>query len=265
MTSPRATRALLDAHGVSPNKRLGQHFLVDANIIDRIVRIADPRPGDLVVEVGAGTGALTAALVGAGAEVVAFEVDERLAPILRETVPDADLRFEDVTTVDLDEYLARPAMMVANLPYNIGTRLILEVLRRHPIVTSMVVMVQREVADRLTANPGGKDFGLPTVVSHLWGIPRLEFRVPPQVFLPPPEVESAVVSIVRRVVHPDAGEAAALAAVAFGQRRKTLRRSLRASFDDVVDILAAADIDSNSRPEQLEPEQWIHIVEASRD
>lgn len=265
MTSPRATRALLDAHGVSPNKRLGQHFLVDANIIDRIVQTADLRSGDLVVEVGAGTGALTAALIGTGAEVVAFEVDKRLEPILRETVPGADVRFEDVTDVDLEECLERPAKLVANLPYNIGTRLILDVLRRHPIVTSMVVMVQREVADRLTANPGGKDFGLPTVVSRLWGIPTFEFRVPPQVFLPPPEVESAVVSIVRRVVHPDAGEAAALAAVAFGQRRKTLRRSLRSSFDDIVDILAAAGIDSDSRPEQLEPEQWIQIVEASRD
>lgn len=175
------------------------------------------------------------------------------------------MRYEDVTSVDLEECLDRPAVMVANLPYNIGTRLILDVLRLHPIVTSMVVMVQREVADRLTAAPGGKDFGLPSVVSHLWGIPNFEFRVPPQVFLPPPDVESAVVSIERRIPHPDAGEAAALAAVAFGQRRKTLRRSLRASLDDVGEILAAIGIDSSTRPEQLEPEQWIRIVEAARD
>ncbi len=263
MTSPRQTRALLDRHGISPRKGLGQHFLVDANIIDRIVRTAAIQPGDLVVEVGAGTGALTSALLRAGAEVIAFEVDERLAPILAETAPGADIRLADITGVDLAAELERPAVMVANLPYNIGTRLILDTLREVPAITALTVMVQKEVAERLVASPGSRDYGLPSVVTRLWGEPKIVFTVPPQVFLPPPEVESAVVTIQRRTPPPAAAEAVALAAIAFGQRRKTLRRSLREHMHDIEHVLERCGIAPTARPEQLSPEQWLDMVKAA--
>ena len=263
MSTPRQTRDHLESHGIRPSKRLGQHFLVDPNIVDRIVRTAEVGPGDLVVEVGAGTGVLTAALLESGAEVVSWEVDERLRPVLEETAPAADIRFQDVTEVDLDAEIRRTAHLVANLPYNIGTRLVLDALQRAPNVERMTVMVQKEVAERLTAGVGDAAYGLPSVVVGLWGSAKLEFTVPPQVFLPPPEVDSAVVSIRRRLADPRAGEAIALAAVAFGQRRKTLRRSLRGSLGDPESILRSVDVDPQSRPEELEPEVWIRIVEAS--
>jgi len=265
MSSPTQTRALLERHGIRPTKRLGQHFLIDDNIVDRIVRVAEVAAGDLVVEVGAGTGVLTAALLEAGAEVIAYEVDERFRPVLTETAPGADVRFVDVTEVDLATDLVRPAALVANLPYNIGTRLALDVLRKVPEIDRLTVMVQKEVADRLVASAGSASFGLPSVVVRLWGEASLEFSVPPQVFLPPPDVESAVVSIRRRVPERHAGEAAALAAIGFGQRRKTLRRSLRTALGDAESVLGKAGVDSGARPEELEPETWLRIVEASRD
>jgi 16S rRNA (adenine1518-N6/adenine1519-N6)-dimethyltransferase len=265
MSSPTETRLLLERHGIRPTKRLGQHFLVDDNIVDRIVRVSGVSAGDLVIEVGAGTGVLTGALLAAGAEVISYEVDERLRPVLQETAPAADLRFVDVTGVDLAEGLDRPAALVANLPYNIGTRLILDVLRKVPEIERLTVMVQKEVGERLVASVGSPNFGLPSVVARLWGNASLEFSVPPQVFLPPPDVESAVVSIDRRTPQRHSGEAAALAAIGFGQRRKTLRRSLRSALGDPDAVLRAAEVDPGARPEELEPEMWLRIVEASRD
>ncbi|HSJ28254.1 MAG TPA: 16S rRNA (adenine(1518)-N(6)/adenine(1519)-N(6))-dimethyltransferase RsmA, partial [Acidimicrobiia bacterium] len=240
---------------------------VDPNITRKIVAVAGIAPGDGVVEIGAGTGTLTLALAGAGADIVAYEIDARLEPVLREVLTGAsvDLRMEDATEVDLAAALdpRRSWTMVANLPYNVGTTVLLDAIRHTPQIARFVVMVQSEVADRLVAAPGSKAFGLPSVVVALHGTARLEFKVPPQVFLPPPAVGSAVVSIVRKAAPVGATRAVELAAAGFGQRRKMLRSSLAGVLPDPGETLAAAAIDPTARAETLSATDWLRLAEVA--
>lgn len=260
-------RELLERHGVHPVRSLGQHFLVDPNITRKIVGLAGVQSGDAVVEVGPGTGTLTLALAEAGATVIAYEIDRKLEPILAEVLVgvDATVRFEDVATVDLGTELdpARNWAMVANLPYNVGTSVVLDVLRHVPQIGRFVVMVQQEVAERMVATPGSRTYGLPSVVVGIHGRARIEFKVPPQVFLPPPNVGSAVVSIVRIPAHRVAERAIALAAAGFGQRRKMLRSSLAAVLADPVAELEKAGIASSARAEELAVSDWVHLAEVA--
>jgi 16S rRNA (adenine1518-N6/adenine1519-N6)-dimethyltransferase len=261
-----ATARLLDRHGVTPRKALGQHFLVDPNVVRRIVAAAGIGSGDRVVEIGAGVGTLTRALAAAGAAVTAYEVDERLAPLLEEVLAGSgvDLRIADAAGIDLTGELSEGRWtLVANLPYNVGTPIVLDLLRRAPAVERFVVMLQREAVERLSASPGTRVYGLPSVVIGLYGMIEVLFRVPPSVFLPVPRVESAVASIRRRPA-PEASERAiALAAAGFGQRRKMLRSSLRAVLDDPVGALEAAGIDPTRRAEQLTPEDYVLLAEVA--
>ncbi len=255
--------SLLEKYGLLPIHRLGQHFLADGNITRKIVSAAGIEPGDKVVEVGAGTGTLTAALVGAGASVVAYEIDARLGPILEETTGglDVEIRLEDITRVDLGAALVGDGWkMVANLPYNVGTPLVLESLRHHHHIQSFVVMVQREVAERFAAKPGSKEYGLPSVVAQIYSRPVVEFRVPTQVFLPPPRVESAVVTMPRVAAPEFAEEAIELAGSAFRKRRKMIRGSLAGVLDDPEAQLVAAGIDPTVRAEDLSPQQFVDLA-----
>ncbi len=259
----REVRELLSRHGHRPNKALGQHFLVDPNVVDRIVRTAAVGPGDRVVEVGAGTGTLTRALAATGATVVAFEIDRHLEPVLREALSGVavDLRFAEATAATLASALGEgPWVMVANLPYNVGTPLLLDVLRDVPAVSRFVVMVQREVADRLAAGPGSRTYGLPSVVAGLRARVSAAFGVSREVFVPPPDVDSAVVVLDRVEPPPHVGRAETLAAAAFGQRRKMLRRSLATVLPDAVALLEAAGIDPAARPEMLTPEDFVRLA-----
>ncbi len=259
-------RARLEAHGIRPTKKLGQNFLADPNLVDRIVRTAAIGAGDQVIEVGAGTGTLTKALADAGARVVAFEIDRRLEPVLREALigTDVDLRIGDITKVDLAAELGSgPWVMVANLPYNVGTPLLLDALRFVPSVERFVVMVQREVADRLTATPGGRVYGLPSIVVALNAVARVAFTVPPEVFFPAPDIESAVVELVRRPAPPAAERAIELATVAFQQRRKMLRRSLVGALADPEAALAAAAIPATARPEDTDVAAFVRLAEVT--
>ncbi len=257
---------LLARHGVAPRKALGQHFVADPNIVHKLVRLAEVGPGDEVLEVGAGTGTLTAALAEAGCRVLAYEVDRRLEPVLAEAVaglPEVELRFADAMEVDFGAVLAHPGWtMCSNLPYNVGTPLLLRLLRDVPHIGRYVVMVQREVAERLAAFPGSKDYGVPSVVAQLFSTVEIAFRVPPQVFVPPPEVESAVVLLerLRERLSPCAARAADLAAAAFRQRRKMLRSSLAAAVPDPTALLAAAGIAEERRADDLTPDEYLALA-----
>ena len=260
--SRREVKALLERHGLFPNKHLGQHFLADPNITRKIVSLAEIRPADPVLEIGPGTGTLTAALEEAGAEVTAIEVDAALAPILEE-VTGARIVIADAAEMDLGEVLDdRRWTLVSNLPYNVGTSIILDALRFAPQIERMVVMVQMEVAQRLVAPAGSKTYGLPSVVVGLHGVARLALKVPPQVFVPAPRVGSAVVVIERRPGHPASERAIEIAGAAFGQRRKMLRKSLSPVFVDAGAVIERAGLDPTNRPEQLDPTDFIRLAEA---
>ncbi len=255
--------ALLRAHDVTPSKRLGQHFLADGNITRKIVGLAGLEPGDQVVEVGAGTGTLTRALAAVGARVVAYEVDAGLLQVLADTTRglDVELRAVDATEVDLASDLdGGKWSMVANLPYNVGTPVLLDALRRAHQIERFVVMMQREVAERLVSKPGSPHYGLPSVVAGIHSVARLAFRVPPQVFYPEPSVASAVV-VLDRVPPPEGSERAIeIAAAGFNQRRKMLRRSLDGVFDDPEPILREVGIDATARAEDLSPSDYLRLA-----
>lgn len=261
--SRSAIVSLLERHGLEPRKAFGQHFLADANLVAKIVALAGVGPDDRVVEVGAGTGALTAALADTGARVVSYEVDERFRPLLVETLAGrpVDLRFADIMDLDLGAELdGGEWKLVANLPYNVGTPLLLDVLLEVDRVTSLTVMVQKEVGDRLVAPPGTEEYGLPSVVVALTSRVVDRFTVPPHVFVPPPKVSSTVLRLDRVAPPERLDEAVALARVAFGQRRKMLRRSLRGRVEEGA--YRRAGLEDTLRPEDVGPSQFVALAEA---
>ncbi|HSL26055.1 MAG TPA: 16S rRNA (adenine(1518)-N(6)/adenine(1519)-N(6))-dimethyltransferase RsmA [Acidimicrobiia bacterium] len=257
-------RALLERFGLRPRPSLGQHFLADPNLTRRIVREAQIVPGDLVLEVGAGTGTLTRALAEAGASVTAVEVDERLQPVLEEVLAGlgVQLLIADALSIDYGLLLGDASWKaVANLPYQVGTQLILDWLRMVPAISEITAMVQLEVAQRLAAEPGSDAYGLPSVIARLHGRVKIAFRVPPHVFYPPPRVESAVVRIVRQPTPALADRAVELAAAGFAQRRKMLRGSLSVILPHPERQLRMAGIDPTSRAETLSPEDFLRLAE----
>ncbi len=259
-------RALLERHGLKPRTSLGQHFLADPNITRRIVTTAGVRKGDRVLEVGPGTGTLTRQLVAAGADVTAIEVDEQLRPVLEETMEGltVNLLFVDAAEVDYRALLGEgPWKVVANLPYQVGTQLVLDWLRLVPAISEMTVMVQLEVAQRMAAPPGSRAYGLPSVVVGLHGNLKIAFRVPPHVFYPPPQVESAVVHVIRRDAPAASTRAIELAAAGFGQRRKMLRGSLSVILPNAEEVLRSAGIDPTKRAEDLSPADYLRLAEAT--
>ena len=259
-------RNLLDRAGHRPNKNLGQNFLVDPNIVNKMVSLARIDEDVNVVEIGAGTGTLTRVLAGVARRVVAYEIDPHLAPILSATVgalPNVDLRIADASGIRLgDELPGTPWTLVANLPYNVGTGIVLDALTESPKITSFSVVVQREVADRMLARPESKIYGLPSVVTGLHARGSVAFTVPPQVFEPQPKVESAVIILDRIEPDPYTQRAIEIAASAFGQRRKMLRRSLSTVLSDPAATIASAGIDPTLRAEDLSPDEFVAIARA---
>jgi 16S rRNA (adenine1518-N6/adenine1519-N6)-dimethyltransferase len=270
---------LLDRHGLAPSRALGQNFLCDRGTIDKIVRLAGVGPGDGVVEIGPGLGSLTTGLLEAGADVIAVEVDRYLLPALTEvTAPWAEqvgssgserLRIvhADAREVDWDDLLDdRPWAVVANLPYNIATPLILDLLVDQPRFARYLVMVQREAGERLTAGPGSRIYGIPSVLVAYWAEARLVGSIRPEVFLPRPKVDSVLVRIDRSPeprVDADHTRLVELVRAGFGQRRKMLRRSLAGLMDEAA--IERAGIDPTSRPEQLSVEDWARLTRTGVD
>ncbi len=263
----------MDRFDVSPRRSLGQNFVTDPNTVRRIARLAGAGPADHVLEIGAGLGSLTLALAETGASVRAVEVDSGLAAALRTVLAEAGaLSVEvvegDASRLDFGEVLrgADRWMLVANLPYNIATPLILDLLRDVGAIDTMVVMVQREVGERLAAPPGSRARGIPSVLVERRGTARVVARVPASVFRPRPTVESVVVRIERhagREACPPAADAGfeLLVRTGFGQRRKMLRRSLAGLA--APESFAAAGVDPSSRPEALTVGQWISLARAT--
>ena len=218
---------------ISPLRRLGQHFLVDPNTAGRIVESLRAPAGASVVEIGAGTGALTGLLLARYPKLVALEVDARAVRYLEALYPRLDVRQCDVLEVDWRRMAAEcgsPLHLIGNLPYNITSPIVFGLLRRRQRIAQAVFMMQREVAERLVAPPGTKAYGVPSVLAQLYARPELLFRVPRSVFRPRPGVESAVVRLDFDAAAEPALEYSRLRAVvraAFGQRRKMLRNSLR--------------------------------------
>jgi 16S rRNA (adenine1518-N6/adenine1519-N6)-dimethyltransferase len=242
---------------------------VDPNTVRRIARLADIQPGDHVVEVGAGLGSLTLALVEAGARVTAVELDRHLLPLLDEVLADADpaprIVHGDAMRLDWSTVLdgAERWQLVANLPYNVATPLVLDVLDTVPAVDRLLVMVQREVGERLAATPSTPAYGIPSVKVAYWANAEVVGRVGPSVFLPRPKVESVLVRIVRRSVPASAADPDrlfALVRAGFGQRRKMLRRSLSGLV--TPDDFARAGVSPEGRAEQLSVVDWGRLAGA---
>jgi len=259
----REATELLRRHGLRPRQSLGQNFVVDPNTVRRIVRLADVGPDDHVVEIGAGLGSLTRPLVATGARVTAIEVDEGLVAVLHETLPDVEVLAADARDVQWGRVLGGlPAVLVANLPYNVATPIVADLLDHVALIERMLVMVQAEVGERLAAGPGSKAYGAVSVKVRYWATASVIGKVPPTVFLPQPKVESVLIAIRRRapVEGPDAlapDQLFTLVRTGFGQRRKMLRRSLdgiatSADFD-------AAGIDPRARAEQLDVADWVRL------
>lgn len=254
---------LLDEHGISPSRALGQNFVADPNTVERIARLARVGAGDHVIEIGAGLGSLTLALAGTGADVIALEVDRYLIPVLESLVPEnvqvvhADaLELDFAALLDLDSHYT----LVANLPYNVATPLVMTLLEHVPAITRMVVMVQREVAERLAAVPGSRAFAGVTARRSYFAEARIVGQVSAEVFIPKPHVSSSLIEIVRLdepAVDPQVasyGEIAVLIRAGFSSRRKMLRRALSGLV--LEEDLLAVGIAPTARAETIDIAKW---------
>ena len=278
LATPSATLAVLKRHGLATKKSLGQHFLIDDNVVRRIVDLAALSGDETVLEVGPGIGTLTTALCEVAGAVVAIERDADLLPVLAETTAECE-RFAvvraDAVAVSpeaIAEPFGPPVALVANLPYAVAATVVLRFFEELPSLASATVMVQSEVADRMAAEPGVKDFGSYTVKLRLRARPAGRFAVARGCFLPPPRVDSAVLRLERAPLAEDPAllrDAARVADAAFAQRRKTVRNSLRATLGlDVPRLdaaLEAAGIDGSLRAETLAPERFLALARALRD
>jgi len=268
----------LERYGFRPRKELGQHFLADPGTLARIVAAIAPRPDDTIVEYGAGIGVLTERLLDAGARVVAIELDPALVDVLRHELGDrprfrllhADIA--RVTTAQLRAEAGDGALrLVGNLPYQLTSHVLFAVLDLETELQDAVFMVQREVAERLTAAPGGRDYGILSVLLRAYHDVELLLRVKPGAFVPPPRVDSAVVRIAPRVGGPALAwsEREALVRLVkntFAERRKVLRNTLRKFYDldgDALEACAAASgLDLRRRPETLAVAEFVRLLHA---
>ncbi|HVL21897.1 MAG TPA: 16S rRNA (adenine(1518)-N(6)/adenine(1519)-N(6))-dimethyltransferase RsmA [Amaricoccus sp.] len=260
-------REVIARYGLSASKALGQNFILDEQLLDRVARVPGPLAGERVYEVGPGPGGLTRALLRAGAEVVAVERDRRCLTPLAELAALADgrLRLIEADALAIDEAAeVGPAHVVANLPYNVGTALLVRWLGGEawpPWWKSLTLMFQLEVAERIVARPDGRAYGRLAVLAQWRAQPKLAMKVHRSAFVPPPKVMSAVVHIVP-AAQPEGVEAATLerfTAAAFGQRRKMLRRSLQV-LPGALEALDRLGIDAARRAETLSVDEFVAVA-----
>jgi 16S rRNA (adenine1518-N6/adenine1519-N6)-dimethyltransferase len=279
MQTPATVHALLDAHGLPPKRSLGQNFLADPNTARRVVALADLPAAAPVLEIGPGLGSLTLALLDAGHDVVALELDGRLADALHTVLTDQEpavtgrVRIErgDAMTVDLAALVTpapSPQACVSNLPYNVAVPVVVRLLEEAETVERILVMVQREVGERLAAGVGDPQYGAVSVKVAYFAEAQVVGLVPPTVFMPKPKVDSALVRLRRRsappVSVPSADGLFTLVRAGFAQRRKMLRRSLAPVLGNATpDVLAAAGVAPTARAEALGLDDWAAVARSA--
>ena len=275
LSSHRATKDIVDKHGFKFSKSLGQNFLIDDNVIDKIIDGARVKEGDKVIEVGPGIGTLTREMAKRAEKVVAVEIDKNLIPILKETLADFDnteVVNEDILKVDInklvDEKLSGgPVKLIANLPYYITTPIVMKFLEEDIPVTDIVVMVQKEVADRMNAVPSTKDYGALSVAVQYYCDTEIVAKAPRHMFIPQPKVDSTVIGLHIREEKKYKADNEQLffktVKAAFGQRRKTLLNSLSSmgvlDKAKIKEVLAEAGIDEKRRGETLSLEEFANL------
>ena len=286
IATPVRTQAIMNQFGINTKKSLGQNFLTDINILKNIVAAGDVKDTDNVVEIGPGIGALTEQLARAAKQVVAFEIDDRLIPVLDHTMAPYDnvtIVHNDILKVDLEKEFAKqfadttaPLKLVANLPYYITTPILMQVLQSGIHFDNIVVMMQKEVADRLSAEPGTKDYGSLTLAVQYRMNAKLAFTVSRTAFVPNPNVDSAIISLTPReplAVQPrDEKQLFELFKIGFVMHRKTLWNNLTTAFGKgeamqakLTAALEAIDLDPRTRAEKLSLERFIELHNALYD
>lgn len=285
LATPTATTKVIKKYGFNFQKKFGQNFLIDANILEKIVDSAEVTKNDCVIEIGPGIGTMTQYLAEHAREVVAVEIDKNLIPILKETLSEYDnvtIINEDILKVDINKLAeekngGRPIKVVANLPYYITTPIIMGLFESHVPLSSITIMVQKEVADRMQVGPGTKDYGALSLAVQYYAKPEIVVNVPPACFMPRPNVGSAVIRLTRFEEPPvkaqDEKKLFAIIRAAFNQRRKTLAnaltnglsyvdkegKSIHVSRQEVCDVLDQMGLSATIRGEALTLEQFAHL------
>ena len=271
--SPKRLKEVLEKHNFKFSKSLGQNFLIDGNIVRKIVENAEITKEDYVLEVGPGMGTLTEELALNAKKVLAVELDNKLKPVLEETLggyPNVEILFSDILKLDMVEVIKekmddKRIKIVANLPYYITTPIIAKFLENNYNIDSITVMVQKEVAERITASPNTKDYGSLTIFAQFYSDPEIVLNIPKTVFIPQPKVDSAVIRLKIRDKYRDVDKEKFFKIVkaAFSQRRKTILNTLSSGLDidkdEVRRILNHSEIESNKRAENLTIEEYIKL------
>ena len=276
--NPTNTREIIDKYGFMFQKRFGQNFLIDGNVVEKIVREAGVTKDDFVLEIGPGIGTMTQLLCENAREVAAVEIDTNLIPILKETLAPYDnvtVINEDILKVDIpalaqEKNSGRPIKVVANLPYYITTSIIMGLFESHVPIDSITIMVQREVADRMQVGPGTKDYGALSLAVQYYAKPEIVLNVPPTCFMPRPNVGSAVIRLKKHETCPvqvdDAEFMFRLIRASFNQRRKTLANGLSNSSEltlskeKIAEAIESLGVSPSIRGEALTLEQFAQLA-----
>ena len=259
---------MMEKHDLRPSKSLGQNFVVDPNTILKIIRAANIEKGEQILEIGPGLGSLTSQL-SVTSKVVAIELDRYLIPALEEVLnhfgkrENVEIVQEDAMKIDWQEFFTQRQgvwKMVANLPYNIATPLLVTLLENAPEIQAIYVMVQLEVGERFAASPRSKAYGIPSVKAQYWAETKVLGKVSPNVFLPVPKVDSAILQIIRKSSPPEVNYAnfSRLIQTAFQHRRKMIRKSLTTLIP--MSNFTIAEISPQSRPEELSVADWVKLT-----
>lgn len=277
--NPKNTIEILNKYNFIFQKKFGQNFLIDTHVLDKIIQAAEITKEDLVLEIGPGIGTLTQYLCENAREVVAVEIDKMLIPILEDTLSEYDnvtVINQDILKLDLNALVqeyngGRPIKVVANLPYYITTPIIMDLFERHLPLVNVTVMVQKEVADRMQASPGGKDYGALSLAVQYYAKPYIAANVPPNCFMPRPNVGSAVIRLTLHETSPvkvsDEKLLFKMIRASFNQRRKTLANGLNNSQElsfskeQIAQALSSLQLSENIRGEALTLEQFAALSE----